>query len=114
MLVTHEQVGTRRGHVIYQRKPGFEFTPVLLGKIASFLIQLPDGSVAGAAFMYPLLTAALDDVREERLLAGALQRVEELIEQHEVQPYQDRTFELHSQGWVEVDQPRWWISTMPR
>ena len=115
MLPSHEHVATYNDHEVYRRKPGFEFTPILLGKIASFLVQAPDGGVASFAFMYSmLLVLNSEDIREEQLLADALRRIEELIEQGTVSSYQDKTMEYHSGTWVEVSEPRWWISTMPR
>jgi hypothetical protein len=72
MLPTHELLDSRNSFAIYLRRPGFEFTPVTLRKIASFLCTGRDGSVRVFAFSYSMLdfvdAAALPD---EELLSQA-------------------------------------------
>jgi len=112
MLTTHRHVATHDGYEIWQRQPGFEFTPVMLGKIASFIARAPDGRYAVFAFMYSML-ANLDgaDLREDRLLDEAIRVIEHAIDQSPIGHQPDRTFEYHDAAWVEVRDPRWWIST---
>jgi hypothetical protein len=54
------------------------------------------------------------DIREEQLPDDALRLIEERIDQRAVSLYQDTPFEYRSGAWIEVGEPRWWISTIPR
>ncbi|HEX7103011.1 MAG TPA: hypothetical protein VF201_10255 [Nitrolancea sp.] len=110
MLATHQLVETHNGHEIWQRQPGFEFTPVMLGKIASFVVRAPDGQFSVFAFMYPLLASLEGDFQEERLLNEAVRLIEHATKQISAPHQQDLTFEYHEAAWVEVYDPRWWIS----
>jgi hypothetical protein len=112
MLPTHAQIASHGGYEIHQRQPGFEFTPSLLGKIASFLLRDPDGRLASVAFMYSFLIQ-LDDptTHEERLLAEALETIKGTIDQQMVTDRYEATFEYRDGTWVEVSDPRWWIPT---
>ena len=113
MLPTHVFNTTYKGYEIHRRDPGFEFTPMLLGKIASFLLRSPDG-ISGAAFMYPLLLG-LDgqDVDEAQLLDDALTVIEDLIDRGQLNAWQDVTYERRNGAWVPVKDPPWWISVLP-
>lgn len=106
MLPTHRLVATHRGHAIYQRQPGFEYTPVMLGKIASFVVTWAGGD-AVCAFMYSLLDTPPD---EAALLAAAVQTIEERIDAGALAPRTDATYEYRDGRFVEVRDPRWWIS----
>ncbi|MEZ4571643.1 MAG: hypothetical protein R2849_15180 [Thermomicrobiales bacterium] len=55
MLDTHRQVAEHKGYTIYQRQPGFEFTPVMLAKVASYIALDTDDRWTVYAFMYSLL-----------------------------------------------------------
>ena len=112
MLATHRRVATHNGYEIWQRQPGFEFTPVMLGKIASFIVRAPDGRYLIFAFMYSML-ANLDgaDLREDRLLDAAMRVIEREVDQPSTTDQPDFTFEYHDAAWVEVRDPRWWIRT---
>ena len=112
MLPTHRHVATHEGREIWQRQPGFEFTPVMLGKIASYIVRAPDRRYTVFAFMYSMLVD-LDgaDLDEDRLLDEAIRVIEHTLDQNFSPPQQDLTFEYHDAGWVEVHDPRWWIST---
>lgn len=112
MLETHEQVKTYKECEIYRRRPGFEFTPITLGKIASFIIRGPQLAIAVAAFMYAP-TAALEGERVEEavLLDDAVRTIEQHIDRNGLAPHQDLTFERHDGIWTEVTDPPWWIST---
>jgi len=112
VLPTHRHVETHHGVEIWQRQPGFEFTPVMLGKIASFVALTPDKRYTVFAFMYSML-AGLNgaDIREDRLLAEALQVIETTIDQAPIGKRQELTFEYRDAAWVEVSAPRWWIHT---
>ncbi len=114
MLPTHEYVATYNGHEIYQRKPGFEFTPMMLGKIASFLIRGADGSIAIAAFMYSLLTAIEGDTpAEDSLLTHAVETIQAGIDETDLSHHQELTFEYRDGAWVRVSSPQWWITVFP-
>ncbi|HLT18932.1 MAG TPA: hypothetical protein VKZ96_05700 [Thermomicrobiales bacterium] len=112
MLPTHERVATQAGHEVYRRNPGFEFTPVILGKIASFLVRAPDGALSGFAFMYSLLDTIDTEIDEDELLADALALITDALDAGEIHAWRDRTFERRAGRWVEVDEPRWWISVI--
>ena len=112
MLPTHRRVETYNGYEIQQRQPGFEFTPVMLGNIASFIAQGPEGNFSVFAFMYSML-ASLEgvEIREERLLDDAVRVIEGAIDRASIAHRQELTFEYHDNTWVEVSEPRWWIRT---
>jgi len=111
VLPTHRLVATRDGHEVYQRQPGFEFTPMLLGRIASFLVRWGDDGLAVYAFMVPLLEAGAVD--EERLLGEARRLIERRIAAGGPGDREERTFEYRGDRYVEVAEPRWWIGTWP-
>lgn len=112
MLSTHQHVATHNGYEIWQRQPGFEFTPVMLGKIASFIVRAPDRQYTVIAFMYSMLVNLEGaELGEDRLLDEAIRVIESTIDQTSPPPQQDLAFEYHDAVWVEVHDPRWWIST---
>jgi hypothetical protein len=112
VLSTHRHVATHDGHEIWLRQPGFEFTPVMLGEIASYIARTPDGRYTVFAFMYSML-ASLEgaELQEDRLLDEAIRVIERAMDQMATTPQQDRKFEYHDAAWVEVHDPQWWIST---
>ena len=110
MLPTHREVGTHAGWTIYQRMPGFEFTPITVGKIASYLLRNERGDAAVVAFMYSLLAALDGDpVDEEALLTDAVATIRRRLDVDDPPDRTDTTFERHGGAWVEVSPPRWWI-----
>lgn len=111
MRETHERVADYRDHVIWLRRPGFEFTPVMLGKIASFIVRGPDDTVAVFAFMYSLLDY-LDGppANEAQLLDEARRVIEAAIEAHPLPHQHEATYEYRDGAWTPVTAPRWWIS----
>lgn len=110
MLPTHTHVATHRGHDIYQRRPGFEYTPVMLGKIASYVVTWAGGD-AVCAFMYSLLDARGGAPPDEAaLLADAVRAIEARIDAGALAPRADATYEYRDGRFVEVRAPRWWIS----
>jgi hypothetical protein len=112
MLPTHRHVATHDGFQIYLRQPGFEFTPVMLGKIASFIVRSADGTTAVCAFMYSLLlTLDGTEIDEGELLAMAVAMIKAQIDAGRISDKRDVTFEYHDSGFREVVSPRWWIST---
>lgn len=112
MLATHRLATTYRGYAIYQRDPGFEFTPMLLGKIASFLVTWPENQVLVCAFMYALLdTPAGEAGTEPVLLARAVETIQAWLDSHEPRHRAEITFELRGGRYEEVIAPRWWIPT---
>ena len=112
MLPTHRHIASHGGYEIHQRQPGFEFTPGLLGKIASFLLRGTDGRLANVAFMYSFLVL-IDDptIQEEQLLAMAVETINGLIDQQVITDQYEATFEYREGSWVEINNPRWWIPT---
>ena len=113
MLATHELCETHNGFAIYLRRPGFEFTPVTLRKIASFLCKGPDGSIGVFAFSYSMLDF-VDAVAfpEGELLAQAEAIIRAIIDQEAIEPSQERTYEFTGGAYREVDNPRWWIPVL--
>jgi hypothetical protein len=112
MLETHRQVGTHKDYTIYQRQPGFEYTPVMLGKIASFIARHDDGGWTVFAFMYPLIPR-LDGppVDEAGLLQDAAGVIQECIDAGDLDNHAERTYEHRFGRYEEVISPRWWIPT---
>lgn len=112
MLPTHEQVADYRGYTLYLRQPGFEFTPMMLAKIASFIVRGPDSSIAVYAFMYSMLTMLdRDDIQEERLLDQAVRTIESSIDDGDFASRHESTFEYRNGVYTRVTNPPWWIPT---
>jgi hypothetical protein len=112
VLPTHRLIRTYRGHEIYLRQPGFEFTPVMLGKVASFLVGWTDG-LAVFAFMYPMLAQVEEqDFSEERLLQQAAELIELWIDEERIQNRSEFTFEYRGGAFVEASDPRWWVKVL--
>jgi hypothetical protein len=112
MLPTHHHVATHDGFQIYLRQPGFEFTPVMLGKVASFVVRGRDGATAACAFMYSLLITLDGTVIDEgELLAAAVAVIKGQIEAGRISDERDLTFEYRENAFREVTSPRWWIPT---
>ena len=109
MLPTHHEVETHAGWTIYQRMPGFEFTPITLGKIASYILRRGD-EAAVVAVMYSLL-AEIDGepVDEAALLADAVETIRRRLDVNHPPDRSDTTFERRGGAWVEVPPPRWWV-----
>ncbi len=112
MLPTHRHVAEHRGFNIYQRMPGFEYTPIVLAKIASYLIQDPEGQISVFAFLYSLLTEPLGQVDEEQLQREAVAVIQQAIDADKL-AQEDATFEYHVGRFVAAEQPRWWIPIRP-
>ena len=66
--------------------PGFEYTPMTLRKIASFITRARDGRFAAFAFAYSML-APLDgeEVQEDTLLARAIQVIHRFIDEDKIE-----------------------------
>ena len=112
MLETHRQVATHKGYTIYQRQPGFEYTPVMLGKIASYIVRHEDGGWTVFAFMYSLLSKLGNpNIEEDSLLSAAVGTIQEEIDGGELDNHAERTFEYRLGRFEEVTSPRWWIPT---
>ena len=113
MLHTHRQVATHHGAAIHQRQPGFEYTPIMLAKVASYLVQAPDGSLTVFAFLYSLLEGVGGAVVDEAgLLAQAVAVIGQELDAG-IGSGEDHTYEYHGGRFVAVEQPRWWIPTRP-
>ena len=112
MLPTHEEVGVYRGHTLYRRQPGFEYTPILLGRIASFLVRGPDERLAVFAFMVPLIGEPRDAAPgDDDLLDEAACVIRETIDRGALPDHHELTFEHRAGRYVAVTAPRWWIPT---
>lgn len=111
MLPTHGLVATHDGHAIHQRQPGFELTPMSLGKIASYVVVAPDTTYAVCAFFYSMLDA-LDGqpLDEPLLLDSAVRAIETSIDAHRIIPGHEHTFVYKGGGFVEVNDPKWWVA----
>ncbi len=112
MLPTHRQVGEHRDVRIYQRMPGFEYTPIVLAKIASYVVYLSNGQISVFAFLYSLLAEPLGRVNEDQLLREAVEVIQRAIDADAV-PREDATYEYHDGRFVAVERPRWWIPVRP-
>jgi hypothetical protein len=99
------------GHRIERRPPGFEFAPGLLGKISTYVVIPPEGSLWVFAFMYSFLVGSESD--ENRLAAEALALIEDAIAAGDRNTERERTFEYSESGWREVGFPRWWVGINP-
>ena len=112
MLETHREVANHKGYTIYQREPGFEFTPVMLAKIASFIVLDESGGWTVYAFMYSLLLTLNNPyIEEESLLDGARGTIIESIDAGDIKRHAELTFEYRHGVFNQVFAPRWWIST---
>lgn len=111
MLDTHRQVAEHKGYKIYLRDPGFEFTPVMLAKVASFIVQDQEKDWSVYAFMYSLLSM-LDGaaIEEDRLLNTAVDTIQAGIDSHDFRERTERTYEYRDGGFNEVTKPKWWIA----
>lgn len=112
MLDTHKLVATHKGYMIHQRDPGFEFTPVMLAKVASYIVLDEDGNWMVYAFMYSLLLK-LDNpyIEEQSMLSAAVGTIRESIDAHEFRRRSERMYEYRYGVFIEVIAPRWWITT---
>lgn len=107
-----ELVANHRGYRIERRKPGFEFTPVLLGKVSAYIAHRPGERAGVFAFMYrfpEVLPPPRPSFDEGKLAAAAIRTIQELIDLGAVIDGSERTFELGDSGWVEVGDARWWV-----
>lgn len=98
------------GYEIRRRMPGFEFTPVLLGKISSYLVFDTSGSSGAFAFMYRFSTLRREAEPDEAYLAQmAVETIKQAIQAPQRVADTDRTFELRDGRWTEVERPAWWV-----
>jgi len=104
--------GVYGGYAIYQRNPGFEFTPVTLRKIASFVVAEKDRTLAVFAFAYSMLDGAEGgSMEEDSLLAEALAVIEKRIDAGQIEHHRDYAYELQVGAFTEVIDPKWWINS---
>lgn len=98
------------GCEIRRRTPGFEFTPVLLGKISAYVVFDRSGSSSAFAFMYRFRSLRRESEPDEAILAEmAVDVIKQAIDASDRVVGIDRTFELRDGGWAEVEQPGWWV-----
>lgn len=112
MLDTHRHVKDHGEFEVFLRDPGWEFTPVMLGKVASFIVRRDDGEWALFAFMYSMLLQ-LDgiDTDESKLLNQALETIAGTLDSDAWTPRVERTFEYRPDCFTEVEDPHWWTPT---
>lgn len=109
-----ELVERWRGYQVLRRLPGFEFTPVLLGKIASYVVADDSGASSVFAFMYRFGSVRGEAEPDEgRLHRMAVEVIKRAAAASESLPQVDRTFELQDGAWSEVRRPAWWIPYFP-
>jgi hypothetical protein len=98
-------------HQVLRRRPGFEFTPVLLGKISPLIVRPPTGGWAVFTFMFPLLTRKGDPTDEdESHLTTAPDTITRLaIDEGRAINSAELTYEWRDGGWREVLHPAWWL-----
>ncbi len=109
-LPTHRLLRDYGGYAIYLRNPGFEFTPVTLRKIASFVVA--GKTLAIFAFAYSMLDGLEGGgTEEEPLLSDALAVIEKHIDAGDIEHHRDYTYELQGGAFVEVRDPKWWVSS---
>ncbi len=106
-----EPIAEHAGHQILRRKPGFEFTPMLLGKISSLIVRPPTGGFAVFAFMFPLLNSQGDlaAADEPHLANEALSITRLAIEQNSATHGRQMAYEWQGDRWQEVFNPSWWV-----
>ncbi len=106
-----EPVTEHAGHQVLRRRPGFEFTPILLGKVSSLIVRPPTGGWAVVAFMVPLLTGQGDstDVAESHLTTEAVAVTRLAIDDGRALDGAELTYEWRDGGWPEVLHPAWWL-----
>ncbi len=112
-----ELVANHRGYRIDRRRPGFEFTPMLLGKVSAYIAYRPGERPTIFAFMYrfpEVLPPPRPSFDEGKLAAAAVRTIQELIDQGFAIDGTERTFELRGGEWVEVAEARWWIGVHDR
>ncbi len=110
MLPTHELRETHSGFAIYLRRPGFEFTPVTLRRIASFLCSGPDGAIVVFAFSYSMLDfIGVTSFPDEQLLEQALEVIRSVLGRDAAEPFREHTYELVAGTYTAVEKPAWWI-----
>src|SRR2546422_9315555 len=102
-LPTHRLLRDYGGHAIYLRNPGFEFTPVTLRKIASFVVAGTNKTLAVFAFAYSMLDGLEGGgIEEDPLLAEALAVIKKRIDAGEIEHNRDYIYELQDGAFVEV------------
>ena len=110
MLENYQRRATHRKYDIYLRSPGFEFTPMGLQKIASFLVQDSSGAVSVVAFAYSVLTSLRKTpLSEEALLSQAVEVIKRSIEATQLRDRQDYPYEYRDGAFVAVVRPGWWL-----
>ncbi|MFI5387370.1 MAG: hypothetical protein ACHQ50_14770 [Fimbriimonadales bacterium] len=109
MLPTHRLVKTYKEAEIYLRNPGFEFTPMSLRKIASFICSTIDQR-AVFAFSYSMLDFTnVEDLPDMKLLEEATGVIQDFIDERPIEDRQEYTYELRGTGFQPVRNPKWWI-----
>ncbi len=110
MLPTHKFIKTYKGAEIYLRNPGFEFTPMSLRRIASFICSTLEGQLAVLAFSYSMLDFTnVAELPDAELLQEATGVIQDLIDGGAIEDRQEYTYEFRGAGFQQVRDPRWWI-----
>jgi hypothetical protein len=110
LLPTHRLIETYNGAEIYLRNPGFEFTPMSLRKIASFICSTREDQWAVLAFSYSMLDFTnAGELPDAALLEEAAGVIQDLIDEGAIEDRQEYTFELRGAEFQPVKNPKWWI-----
>jgi hypothetical protein len=110
LLPTHRLVKTYKEAEIYLRNPGFEFTPMSLRRIASFICSTLDDQRAVLAFSYSMLDFMdVGELPDVALLEEATGVIQDLIDKGAIEDRQEYTYELGGAGFQPVPNPKWWI-----
>lgn len=110
MLANFQLTTTYQGYEIYQRDPGFEYTPIALHKFASFVVRAGARQLAVFAFRYSLLAPLRDGpVDEQVLLQAAVHVIQRTIAAQAVEDRHEYTFDYQDGAYVAVHEPAWWL-----
>jgi hypothetical protein len=110
LLPTHRLIKTYKGAEIYLRNPGFEFTPMSMRKIASFICSTLEDQRAVLAFSYSMLDFTnVEELPDAALLEEATGVIQSLIDEGGIEDRQEYTYELRGAGFQPVRNPKWWV-----
>lgn len=115
MVLAPQFVKKHGEYNIFSRNPSFEPIPIAFGKVASFIVQKPDGSTAIFAFAYSGLEALKNTtITESQLLQDAVKVIENYIDENKISNNQEYTFEYINGDYHPTENPGWWVKASPR
>lgn len=103
-----------KGYTITPHNIGFEIVPGTLTSIASFIVT--KGNVgAGFAFAEGMLNRmAYSHLKDEGLLERAKDIIKTCIDNNQIEHLEEYTYEIHSESFIEVKDPKWWTKSLRR